>query len=226
MIKTLLLSSLLCIGCADSSKDTGGTPAPITPTEGQSWWIDLSTSEVVEPEGGDGILSLIEGDYSLLASALNVTENSFDLLFALASDDKRQDHCNRTVSLTGLALDTDGSIAFGPQDFTIANGILTEELVITARFSADLSALDEIDLKGAIRLSTIPEDMLPLGGVEPCALLESIDISCEPCKDGVVDCIGVHTTGLAGVLQTDLTLDPVSEADAHADCVLDDTGGR
>jgi hypothetical protein len=219
LLSLLMVTFLSGCGSKDASNDA------VAPEAGQAWWVDISAAEVIEPAGADGIVALIQGDYALLTGAINVTESDFGMLFALAGEDGTQDHCNRTIAMNGINLNSDGSFEFGPEDFTIANGIHTEDLELTGTFSADLSSINDITLKGWVQVSSIPEDLLPLDGMDVCELLETIDISCVRCRDGSRECLHVHTEGLTGELRESVSLEEITEADGFDDCT-DDTGGR
>jgi hypothetical protein len=215
----LMLAIPLAIGCGDAAKD--GPSSPVVPTSGQTWWANLDGLELLEPEEAGGLLDLVAPDYPLLLSATDVTDSGFAFLFALAHDDGTQDHCSRTIAMNGITLTTDGHFEFGPEDFTLANGAVTEDLQMTGQFSDDLSSIHSIAMKGTIRLNSIPEDLLPLGGVDICELLESIDINCGECRDGSDRCLSMHMVGVTGSLRTGVTVQTIAEADSFDDCMTD-----
>ena len=201
-----LLVSPIFIGCGGKEDD----PDAIIPALGQTWWADLDALEVIEPEAAGGLLDLVAGDYPLLLSTTDVTESNFTILFALAHDDGTQDECSRTISMSGITLSDDGSFEFGPEDFALANGAMTEDLQMTGQFSNDLSTIHSITMKGTIQLESIPEDLLPLGGVDICELLASIDINCGPCRDGSERCLAMHMEGVTGSVRDGVNLKVIS----------------
>ncbi len=219
----LALTSLcwipLVLAC--STKDD---PADlVAPTSGQTWWADLDGLEMLEPEGAGGLLDLVTADYPVLFSVKDVTDSRFTFLFALAHDDITQDHCSRTIAMNDVALSTDGRFEFGPEDFTLANGAMTEDLHMTGQFSSDLSTIHSIVMKGTIRLESIPDDLLPLGDIDMCELLGTIDIDCGQCRDGSDKCLPMHIVGLTGALQDGVSLQVIADADSFEDCI-EDTG--
>jgi len=218
MLKFMLSFVVFASGC-------GSTDSTVMPEEGQSWWIDLAQAVVVDPEEANGLISLVSDDYSTLVSTINVTDTSFDLLFAIGEDGGGQDLCSRTAELGGISLAEDGSFSFGPEDFALANGITNQDLEVSGTFSEDASLMNDIVIKGSVVLSSIPEDMLPLGGTDICELLESIELECGACRDGDIDCLYIHTAGLSGKDQPGVTLEEVTEADLGAECEQADTGG-
>ena len=219
-MKLTLLSLVITpifIGCGSKGDDTD----KIAPTSGQTWWADLDSLEMIEPVAAGGLLDLVAGDYPLLLSATDVTESNFTFLFALAHDDGTQDVCSRTISMSGINLADDGSFEFGPEDFALANGAMTENLQMTGQFSSDLGTIHSITMKGTIQLESIPEDLLPLGGVDICELLASIDINCGPCRDGSERCLAMHMEGVTGAVRDGVNLQVISEANSFEDCIID-----
>ena len=221
-MKPTLISLLmihLAAGCGGTEKSEPS--GPITPASGQTWWADLDGLELVDPAEAEGLLALVTPDYPLLLSATNVTDSDFAFLFALANPDRTQDHCSRTITMDGTRLATDGSFEFGPEDFTLANGAMTEDLHMTGQFSADLSRIHSITMKGTIQLNSIPEDLLPLGGVDVCELLGTVDIFCGPCRDGTDRCLAMHMVGVTGSLEEGVHLEDIAEANSFDDCITD-----
>jgi len=215
--------SLLWIPLAAACGTKADPSSAIAPISGQTWWADLDGLEMLEPEEAGGLLDLVAADYPVLLSAMDVTDSRFTFLFALAHDDITQDHCNRTIAMNGITLTTDGRFEFGPEDFTLANGAMTEDLHLTGQFSNDLSTIHSIAMKGTIRLDSIPEDLLPLGGIDICELLGTIDINCGQCRDGSDKCLPMHMVGVTGALQEAVSLQVIAEADSFEDCI-EDTG--
>jgi len=196
---------------------------PVAPTSGQTWWADLNGLEMLEPKEAGGLLDLVAADYPLLLAAIDVTDSRFTFLFALAHGDITQDHCSRTIAMNGITLATDGRFEYGPEDFSLPNGATTEDLHLTGQFSNDLSTIHSIAMKGTIRLDSIPEDLLPLGGVDICELLGTIDINCGQCRGGSDKCLPMHMVGVTGALQDGVSLQIIAEADSFDDCI-EDTG--
>jgi hypothetical protein len=215
--------SLLWIPLALACGTKADSPDPVVPSSGQTWWANLDGLEMLEPEAAGGLLDLLAPDYPLLLSATDVTDSAFTFLFALAHDDGTQDHCSRTITMDDITLTTDGHFEFGPEDFTLANGAMTEDLHMTGQFSSDLSTIHSIAMKGTIRLNSIPEDLLPLGGVDICELLGSVDIDCGPCRDGSDKCLSMHMVGVTGSLKDGVSLQTITEAGVFEDC-NEDTG--
>ncbi len=211
----------LAMACGSTKADPPDPTEPVVPTSGQTWWADLESLEIVDPEAAGGLLDLVAGDYPLLLSAIDVTGSSFALVFALANAEGTQDRCSRTITMDGITLDNDGRFTFGPEDFALANGAMTEDLHMTGQFSNDLSTIHSITMKGTIRLESIPEDLLPLGGVDICDLLESIYIDCDQCRDGSNRCLPMHMEGVTGTLQDGVSLQVISEANSFEECTLD-----
>jgi len=216
---TSLLWVSLVLGCG-----TKDDPADsVSPTAGQTWWANLDGLEMLEPKEAGGLLDLVATDYPLLFSATDVSDSDFTFLFALANEDITQDHCSRTITMEGISLSTDGRFEFGPEDFTLPNGAMTEDLHMTGQFSNDLSTIHSISMQGTIQLESIPEDLLPLGGIDICELLGTIDINCGECRDGSDKCLPMHMIGVTGSLQDDVILQAIAQADSYEDCV-EDTG--
>ncbi len=219
MRRALLMIVAACVsGCGKDSTD-----GPIVPGNGQTWWMNLDTMEVLEPAEAGGLLDLVSGDYPLLVSSINVTDSSFSFLFALAHEDGSQDLCSRTITMDEIALNEDGSFAFGPADFTLPNGALTEDLTLNGTFSRGLGTITDISMTGSIRVTSIPEDVLPLGGIDVCELIGTIDIECGDCRDGATECLDMHMVGVTGSLRDGVSVDAISEADSFDECI-EDTG--
>jgi hypothetical protein len=60
------------------------------------------------------------------------------------NEDITQDHCSRTIAMDGITLNTDGHFEFAPEDFTLPNGAMTEDLHMTGQLSDDLSTTHSI----------------------------------------------------------------------------------
>jgi len=215
------LTSLLLIPFVLACGTKADPSSAIVPSSGQTWWANLDGLEMLEPEEAGGLLDLVATDYPLLFSAMDVTDSHFTFLFALAHDDITQDHCSRTIEMNGVTLTSDGRFEFGPEDFTLANGAMTEDLHMTGQFSDDLSTIHTIAMRGTIRLDSIPEDLLPLAGIDICELLGTIDINCGQCRDGSDKCLPMHMVGVTGALQDGVSLQVIAEADSFEDCIED-----
>ncbi len=63
-----LLMIPLALGCGSKSPDS--TSKTILPDPGQTWWVDDSEVEVVEPSWANSLLILIQGRYPLFMSAI------------------------------------------------------------------------------------------------------------------------------------------------------------
>ena len=212
----LLVFVLTGLGC-----DTTPTPTVGVPEVGTTWRFDFDGGEWVEPSNAESVLEYFPTDYTALLGVQAVSAGTMDLTLAIATTAGAQDFCNRTVLMPGVRVNADRTFQFGPEDFTIANGITTENLILKGVLSEDLKTISEVSFSGDIVMATVPDDLLEVPeGVSLCEILAELRVPCVACRDGALDCLRVQKIGIAADAATGVVVQPMARSDCHVECAL------
>ena len=216
-LRTLIIASVLFgMGCGSDVEPEPSTPMPAV---GSTWQFSFESGVWQEPANVSDVLAYFPTDYNVLLGVHAVDGDTMDVLLAIANEDGTQDLCTRTVFMKGVKVAADGSYAFGPSDFTIANGLKTENLVLKGIFVSDMKVMLDTSFSGDIVASSVPADMMELPeGVTLCEVLAELDLPCTACNDGSEDCLRMEKTGIAPEVASGGALTLVEQADCHASC--------
>ena len=227
--------ALVCWACTACGDDGGGGLAPtqgqdsseasvlVLPSLGATWDIDIDSANWTAPENVAEAVAAFPTTYPFYIGVTGTEGAAVDLMLALAAEAGGQDMCSRTVEMLEVSVSDDHRLVREPADFLMANGIVTHDLSLEARLNEDMTEIESMALSGTIVLSTIPPDVLPLGdGENSCELLGLLDIACEPCRDGSVDCVTVTVEDIKASPAAGTALSPVDLADCHVDCAASD----
>jgi len=197
-------------------------PEILMPSPGMTWSVDFESGTWTSPENVDLALAMFTGEYPFFMGVSAVSGQEMDLVLAIATEDGQdQDMCNRTVIMPGVSFFGDRTLQFGPLDFIIANGITTENMLLTGELDETFTQLTSVAISGQVVLSTIPPDMLEMGEDQThCELLELLEIPCTPCRDGTVDCVDLAIEGVSALVADGVSLQSLDVADCHDACEL------
>ena len=188
------------------------------PPVGHSWYVDMNGAVWARPENIDKLAESLGTLAEVFVGIHARSEGSADMIMSVGSGEA-QDFCSRTIVMDDVTLFEDGLFRFGPRDFTIANGTLTQDLMIQGRFSQDFTKLIDMEVEGVVVLSTVPDDVLPLPlNTDPCELLGALEVECTPCDDGSLSCLDMRMVQFGGSLVEGLALEDISQADCHPLC--------
>jgi len=198
--------------------DEAGTVLFDEPAVGQTWFIDMNEGTWMRPDNIDKLTAAL-GDTAKIYVGIHArTETTADMIMSVGSGET-QDFCSRTIIMDEVALLEGRLFRFGPRDFTIANGTLTQNLMIQGRFSSDFSKVEEMEMEGVLVMSTVPDDVFPLPpNTKPCELLGALTVQCTPCDDGSDECLDMRLVGMEGVLVEGLSMEEIFVADCNPGC--------
>jgi len=217
-----LLAALLPLAACDSDTDPAdddtvdeadddATPEPEpepNPFIGRSYLLDMASVTVIEPEGGDVLLSLLEGEF-LLLSVTGGEDASIDMAVTLAAVEGKsveQDACAPIVEMPdGLYGIEDRSVAIGPADFAVSvdPGIGVEidfvlhAFALSGVFSPSGASIDGVSFQGTVDLRDYQEllDALIGEGLDACDFLAFyVGLQCTACDDGAEQCVDLEVT--------------------------------
>jgi hypothetical protein len=201
---------VLCAGLSGCSPDL--------PPVGHTWAVDLSQAEWLDPEKIAPYVSLYSDDYPIFVNIQAHDAPRVDMLFVLATDDGQQDTCSRTILMSGVRFKKNGTFEIGPTDFGLANGLNTQELVMTGQMSEDRTELTSIELTGYVDFDTIPPDLFePAADKTLCETFEAL-VTCVECPSGSGDCVYTHTTNVTADLLEDVPIEVIDTPDCHETC--------
>lgn len=203
-----LLVPLLCtLGCQ-----------PEMPPIGHAWSVDTTSATWHEPEGAQALVQTMAADYPFFIGALENKGSTATFILAIG-EGSEQDFCSRTVRMSDIKISRDGSFAFGPSDYTIANGFTIEGLEMTGQFSEDFESVQDMAFSGNLNMATAPADMLlGDGSMSACELAESFNIYCNDCRDGSAECLQTRVSGTVATRAPDVSLIEIDQADCHDQC--------
>ena len=205
---TPLLPLLLAIGCG-----------PDYPPVGQSWAVDTTSANWVEPEGADALAEVFASMYPFYLGLHEIEGDQATFLMVIGDGDD-QDFCSRTVQMNTVTIQKDLSFTYGPADFTVANGFTTESLNFSGQISEDFATISDINFTGNLNLGTGPEDMFAMEGFDmtTCELVEVFNLRCGPCADGSTECLQAQVTEATAEVVPELSLIEIEKPDCHAQC--------
>jgi len=181
------------------------------------WSVDTTSATWHEPVGAQALVENMADSYPFFMGVEATAGSEVSLMLAIA-EGEAQDFCSRTVMMPEMQMSRDGSVAFGPADYVLANGFTIEDFKLTGRFSEDFEQMNEVAITGNLNLSTAPPDMLPgSGDLSACELAASFNIDCNTCRDGQNECMQTHTTGVFAN-RVAINLVEITEADCHGQC--------
>jgi len=196
-------SLILLIGCG----------SPVVPPVGTSWDIEITSANWVAPDNIEDVAGLLTGNYGMMLGISTTDGTTADFILG-TSEDGQQQMCNRTVTMPAVSFDETGAFVWGPQNFSLANGIQTKQLVLTGVYD-EASGGIELAVSGTTIIDTIPEEDFSIGGLTVCELLDTIQVACEACAEG--QCLFTEVNSLVGS-PGGSSVRPVDLPDCHEEC--------
>lgn len=185
-----------------------GGPADPASLVDSTYALDLGAGRFVEPPGVGSIIgSVLENEIFIMPTAADATSISF--MGAIDDGAGNQDVCTESFAFPEPA-QFDENPYFAIQsdllDLDVAGvSVQIADLEVSGAFAADGSKISGARLKGTLDVSILAD----LVGSDPCALLVTFGVECQPCADGVSQtCLSVDVDSMEADLVSGLTLVP------------------
>lgn len=193
-------------GGDDDSAGPEPEPEPVpNPYLDFSYLLDLSSVEVLAPEGGEILVSLLEGQF-LIAAIVGGEDDRIDVAATLALIDGKsvaQDPCVPVVRMDDGAYDPDTeAVAVGPADFAVSIDpglgipidVVLRAFSLSGTFVGAGSAIEQVSVDATFDMRDYAELFDAIGFGDGCSLIEMYaGIECQPCPgDGEEQCVNLE----------------------------------